>query len=305
MIRQLHAFLLLLLLLPVTHAMAATDVISVDYLPLQEAAMAARSQLSADGSVGILASRRMLLVDDDDAHLQKVRALLKRLDVRSQQYTLHVTIEDALSNQNKQMQVGGSANFGTLPGGWVQLRLQDQRNRSMNSQQFSLRLSAGQPASMEIGTLEPIEETRIWLSSYGLIQANSVTMTPITSGFHVTARPAGADQVHLRITPWMQRQRDAQLQGQQEMLLDLGNSGAPATPPGQTANMRLNARPVINAGRTIEISGAATEVTVHKGEEVEIAASHGEANRLVEALLSRYSSTGQRQFVIRLRVDTE
>ncbi|EAU55221.1 hypothetical protein [Mariprofundus ferrooxydans] len=305
MIRRLYTFLLLLMLLPATQAMAATDVITIDYLPLQEAAMAARSQLSPDGSVGILASRRMLLVDDDEAHLKKVRALLKRLDVRSQQYTLHLTIEDVLSNRNSQAQMSGSANLGNLPGGWVQLRLQDQRNRSMNSQQYSLRLSAGQPASMEIGTLEPIEETRVWLSSYGLMQVNSVTMTPITSGFHVTARPAGADQVHLRITPWMQRQQDVQLQGQQEMLLGLGNSSAPATPPGQTANMRLNARPVIKAGRRINISGAATEVTVHKGEEVEIAASHGEANRLGEALLSRYSGTGQRQFVIRLKIDTE
>ena len=293
---------LLLLLLPVTPAMAATDVISVDYLPLEEAATVARSQLSADGSVGILASRRMLIVDDDEAHLQKVRALLKRLDVRAEQYTLHMSIMDVASRTDTQTQLSGSANLGNLPGGWVQLRLHNQHNSSSSSQQFSLRLSAAEPASMEIGTLQPVEETRLWLSAYGITQARSVTMVPITSGFRVLARPAGSEQVHLRIVPWMQRQ-DMQLQGQHEILMELGSTNAPATPPGQVGRMQLEARPVITQPKRIEISGAATELTISKGEEVEIAASSGEANQLGHALLSRYSSIGKRQFVIRLKID--
>jgi len=299
---RFYYYLLLLLLLPVTHAVAATDVISVDYLPMEEAAAVARSQLSADGSVATLASRRMLIVDDDEAHLKKVRALLKRLDVGSQQYTLHMTMRDVTSRTDKQAQVSGSADLARLPGGWVQLRLQNQHNSSMSSQQFSLRLSAGRPGSMEIGTLEPAEETRLWLSAYGITQARSVNLVPITSGFQVVARPAGADQVHVRIVPWMQRQ-DMQLQGQHEMLLDLGSTQAPATPPGQTGNMRLNASPVVTPARRIEIGGAATEVTLNRGEEMEIAASTGEARQLGNALLSRNSSIGKRQFVMRLKID--
>jgi len=294
--------LLLLLLLPVTHAMAATDVISIDYLPLEEAAAVARSQLSADGSVGTLASRRMLIVDDDEAHLQKVRALLKRLDVRAEQYTLHMSMLDVASRTDTQTQLGGSANLGNLTGGWVQMRLHNQHDGSSNSQQFSLRLSAAEPASIEVGTLQPLEETRLWLSAYGITQARSVTMVPITSGFRVTARPAGSDQVHLRIVPWMQRQ-NVQLQGQHEILLELGSTNAPATPPGQVGNMQLDARPVISQAKSIEISGAATELTIRKGEEVEIAASSGEANQLGHALLSRYTSIGKRQFVMRLKID--
>ncbi|MDX8405663.1 MAG: type II and III secretion system family protein [Mariprofundus sp.] len=302
MMRLLLRSVLLLLLLPVPCALAATEVINVDYLPLQEAASVARSQLSADGSVAILASRRMLIVDDDADHLEKVRALLKKMDVGAQQYTLHMTMADMAQRSGSQTQLSGQANLGRMAGGWVQVSLQSRHSNSSSSQQFSLRMSAGQPASMEVGTIEPVQQTQQWLSAYGVVSTRSVELVPITSGFTVSARPVGTGQVHLRITPWMQRQ-DAQLQGQHEILMDLGNTQTPATPPGQLGNMRLDARPVIHSGRRINISGAATELTINTGEEVILAASSGEAKQLGSALLSGNSSVGKRQFVMRLRID--
>ncbi|TLS68584.1 type II and III secretion system family protein [Mariprofundus erugo] len=296
-----HLFLLLLVLLPLTSARAATDVVTVDYLPLEEAAAAVRSQLSPAGTVSALASRRMLVIDDDESHLQKARALLKRLDSAPEQYTVRMTLADSSSNRDSRRDISGSAQAGALPGGWMRIQMHNQQNQSMNSQQFSLLLSAGQPASMEVGTIEAVADTRTWLSAYGIVQAQGVELIPVTSGFRVNARPAGNDQVHIRITPWMQRMT-TQVQGQHEILIDLGSTAAPGLPPGQVDNMRMNATPTTQSQR-IDISGAATELTIPVNEEVEIAASNGEASQLGEALLSRYSSTGRRNFVIRISVN--
>jgi len=293
----LRAFFLCLLL-PAMQAVAATEIINVDYVPLQEAAAAARSQLSADGSVAILTSRRILIVDDDQAHLRKVRALLKRLDVHAQQYTLHMSMQDI--DQRRDRLAQANANIRSLPGGWLRLHLQDQQDSSMNNQRYLLHLSANQTASMEIGTLEPVDQTRLWLSGYGVVQAHSINLIPITSGFNVTARPAGADQVHVRITPWMQR-RHAHMQGQHDILLGFGNTQTSGM--GQLGNRQVYTGARLQPGRRIEISGAATELTLHTGQEVEIAASTGEARQLGNALLSRHSSIGKRQFVIRLKID--
>lgn len=296
----MKCYLALLLLLLPSPVLAATDILTVDYLPMEEAAAVVRSQLSATGTVSVLASRRMLVIDDDDSHLQKVRALLKQLDSAPEQYTVRMTLSDSSSNRDSRRDISGGAQAGALPGGWMRIQMHNQHDQSSNSQQFSLLLSAGQPASMEVGTIEPVADIRTWLSAYGIVQSQGVELIPVTSGFRVNARPAGHDQVHIRITPWMQRMSH-QVQGQHEVLIDLGSTNAPGMPPQQVGHMQLNATPATQTQR-IDISGAATELTIPVNEEVEIAASNGEANQLGEALLSRYSTIGRRDFMIRISV---
>ena len=155
---------------------------------------------------------------------------------------------------------------------------------------------------METGTLRSFSlATRQWLSGYGVVQINSVEMIPVTSGFHITASPAGNNQVRVRIVPWMQR-TVAQVQGQHEILIDLGATNNPATPPSSTANMRLNAQPGLKEQPIIELAGAATEVVIPIDQSVTLAAANREARSLGNALLSRFSSVGKRQFIMRLRV---
>jgi hypothetical protein len=67
--------------------------------------------------------------------------------------------------------------------------------------------------------------------------------------------------------------------------------------------LRLNASPRLKNQQVIELAGAATELIVAVGEEVTIAASNHEAEKLGNAFLSRHSSAGRKQFVIRLMVD--
>ncbi|MDQ6993895.1 MAG: type II and III secretion system family protein [Mariprofundus sp.] len=298
----LRSLSLVLMLFTAATAFAASDVVSIDYLPLQEAAAIARSQLSTHGKVAVVASRRILIISDDASHLKKAKKLLKKMDVVAQQYSLKLTMQDISSRVEKQTQARVNVSPAALPGGWFKLKIKNKHSHHGNSRQFTLRLSAGQAASMEVGTLAPTGVVRQWLSGYGVVERRSVELESISSGFVVMARPAGADHVHLRITPWMQH-ADGEVQGRQEMLLGLGTTQSPATPPTAVGNLRFNGTPTMKPARRIQISGAATELTLKRGEEVEIAASSGEASHLGQALLSRYSTIGKRQFVMRLKID--
>lgn len=285
-------------------AQAATETVSIHFLPMQEAAAAARSQLSATGQAAIIKSRRLLILNDDQAHIKKAMELLKQLDQMPAQYTAHVFIEEVEESDNNRAGIA-SAHIkpGELPGGWLRVRMANRINRSGNRQSFQLRITANKPGIFEVGNIQPTQlETRQWLSGYGLIRQNSIELVPITSGFRILLWPADEEKVHVRLVPWMQR-ASQQLQGQEEMLLDLGSTNTPATPPTNSAALRLNASPRLQKQPLIELAGAATELTVSAGEEVTIAASDHEAEMLGHVLLSRHSGTGNRQFIIRLKVD--
>jgi len=255
-------------------AFAATDIIEVYFLPMQEAADVARSQLSGNGKVAVIPSRHMLLIDDDPAHIQKAKAWLKRLDYPPGQYTAYVSIEDIRSGTNNTSNVSGYVVLETLAGGWLKVKLQHQQFRSGQRQSFQLRVSSNHSGSIETGVIRSYSrETRLWLSRYGVVYANSVELVPVTSGFNITATPAGADKVRVKITPWMRRAIENRLSSDE----------APV----------------------IEIAGAATELIIPVDKSVTIAASNQEAGKLATALLSRSSSTGKRQFVIHLRVSKQ
>lgn len=285
-------------------AQAATETVSIHFLPMHEAAEVARSQLSTTGKIAIMKSRHLLILNDDQAHIKKAMALLKRLDQMPAQYTAHVHIEEVEESRSSGTGISSARiDLGKLPGGWLRVRLNSQHRRSGNRQNFQLRITASEPGSFEVGNIQPTQlQTRQWLSGYGLIRQNSIELVPITSGFKILLWPAGENQVRVRLVPWMQR-ASQQLQGQEEMLLDLGSTTTPATPPSNSAALRLNASPRLQNQPVIEMAGATTELTVTVGEEATIAASSHEAEILGHALLSRRSGSGSKQFVIHLRVN--
>ena len=215
---------LLLLCAMSTSALAATEAIEIYFLPLSEASEAARSQLSANGKIAPIPSRRLLVIEDDIAHINKAKALLKKLDQPTPQFSAMVEIEDIDSKTISSASLSGAVSIRKLSGGWIQLASGQQKRSIGNRQKHQLRISAAQPGRIETGIIRSFtRETRLWLSGYGIIQANSVEMIPITSGFSVTAWPVGKDQVRVRITPCMQRM-DTQLTGQHAMLIDLGTA---------------------------------------------------------------------------------
>ncbi|MDQ6982614.1 MAG: type II and III secretion system family protein, partial [Mariprofundus sp.] len=187
-------------------AFAATDIIEVYFLSMQEAVDVARSQLSENGKVAVIPSRHVLLIDDDSVHINKAKAWLKRLDHPPGQYTAYVNIEDVSSETNNASNASGYVALGKLAGGWLKVKLQHQQQRSSRRQSFQLRISSNHPGSIETGVIRSYsQETRLWLSGYGVVRVNSVELIPLTSGFNIAVSPAGTDQVRVRIVPWMKR----------------------------------------------------------------------------------------------------
>lgn len=258
----LLAIALLLATLPFVRADTAT--IDIHFLTMQEAAELARSQLSPQGRVMALASRRLLVVDDDTDHVAAVRALIRRLDVPGR--TLHVQLRMSSTTHHAaaQLAVRGMV----MPDGWVRLFVGqtslDRRELGM----YMLRLVSGDSGRIEAGTIQPVEvETRQWLVAHGIGQATSVTLVPVTAGFSVSARLAG-DRAHLRLQPWLSRMQ--------------GGS---------------DERPVI------AIADADTELDVPLGQWVTIGAVQSSARAFGRALLSGRHSVAGQDLLIRVRVD--
>ncbi|PCI42222.1 MAG: type II and III secretion system family protein [Proteobacteria bacterium] len=278
---------------------AATETIGVYFMPLHEAAQAVKTQLSSEGKVIEINSKRMLLIDDKAAYIKKAKSLLKKLDRPAAQLTVQLKIENMSSLQESS--VAGSISMSPLSGGWVQLAVGQKSQRVSNRSSYQLRVSANQPGRIETGTIQSFSrETRRWLSAYGVVEERSIALIPITAGFYVRARLVGNGLVHVRIIPWMKRATHSGLNDNQDVLVGLGANVTPAIPDSYL-RYNSNPKPKRNRGE-ISIAGAATELTIALGEEVSIAAVDHEAEQLGKVLLGRYSNIGKRQFVIRLKV---
>jgi len=277
---------------------AATEALEVYFLPLHEASDAVKTQLSSEGKVVEINSKRMLLVDDKDAYIKKAKALLKRLDKPASQLTVQVKMEDI--SRLEERGIGAKAFISPLSGGWVKLAAGQQLRHTSHRSRYQLRVSANKPGRIEAGVIQSFNrETRRWLSGYGVIEQRSIELIPISTGFYVRARLATNGLVHVRITPWMKRVLHEGVNNNQNVLIDLGKNGEPVIP---NSYLRYNANPKSRQNQEITIAGAATELTVRLGEEVTIAAVDREAEMLAKVLLGRYSKTGKRQFVMRLKV---
>jgi len=283
-----------------TEAQAQTEVISVFHLPLAEAQDAVRSQLSAQGTVVSMPSRRILVVDDDAAHVRKAKELLSKLDQPLVQYRAMVEIISKQSSSANALSVSGAAG---LKGGWVQVRMDDGSSRNSSTQSYQLQVSSGSPGHIEAGQVYILPSTRVWLQGLGIV--DSATQVPITGGFDIVVESAGAGMAHVRVRPWLSQLQQGTVSGSNELLLDMGSAANPATPPGNPANapVRLNAQPqMATQNQRIDVLGAATELTIPLDQEISIAAVNGDAREMARALLYGRSQAGSQEMVIRLRL---
>jgi len=301
LIRLPTKLLLIASLLLAGSVLAETAVLEINYLPLSEAESIVKSQLSPSGSVAAMPSRAILVVNDRAANIEQAKALLRRLDVQALQYSANLELLTLNDEQRHSLQTSAR-----LPGGWIRVSLNNQNSHISNRKNYTLSLTANNEGSIESGTIQPYrQQTKQWLAGYGVINAHSVELVPITSGFHATVRPAGNGMVNVRIVPWMRNLRGASpVQGGSEVLIDLGSANAPRQASNGAAAVRLNAHPSTQQqGGIIEIAGATTEVTIPVGETITIAANSEEAEILGDALLSSHATAGKQSFAIRLRVD--
>jgi hypothetical protein len=288
MLSRLRRLLMAGLLLFPALAMAGTEVVEVYHLPLSEAASAVQSQLSSHGQVRSMASRRMLIITDDAAHIAAAKALLKRLDTVPAQYRVQVEIVEVRDTQ----QQAAAVQSARLPGGWIELRLDRSLMQLSQRRRMQLRVTASQPGHIEAGELRPYRQ-RIWqwLAGYGVVPVDQVELVPVTSGFDIEVSKAGGDAVRVHLKPWMRRMAQT-APGENRTRIDLGQ-GRVTTTSRQQPNTR-------NA--PIAIRGAETELTLSLGESVTIAANQGESKLFSQALLGISSGGQATRLAIRLRV---
>jgi len=284
----LRALLLPLWLATAIAAHAETAVVEVYFLPLDEAETVVQGQLSPSGSVSAIASRRMLIIQDDAEHIDAATSLLRRLDARPVQYRATVEIL-----QSRQQLSQGASLQGVLPGGWLRVALSAADNRSGERRSYNLRLQSGQAGFIEAGEIVPVtSRVRSWLAGFGFEQTTQ--LVPVTGGFELRVVPLADDQVRVELHPWLRSLQASGQQGRAEVQIDAGGG----------VRGRLDSRPQQRrASGRIAVASADTVVTVPLGSEVTIAGVDGDANMLGEALLAGQSSAGGSRLVMRLKVE--
>lgn len=288
-------------LIPALHAKAETATLEVLHLSLQEASDAVKSQLSRQGTVAQLPSRRILIIQDDTGHIERARALLKQLDTPAPQLNVLVTMVEQETDAETELAVSSIA----LPGGWVRLQADHKMRGNNNSQRFRLRVTSGKYGRIEAGHIRTVRPAvRHFISHYGMADAPDLALIPITAGFDVQARLVGKNSVRLHIHPWFERERQkTDIQAQIEILPDLGSTDNTLKPPDTHAPVRLNIQPQRPTHiKHITITEADTELTVRLGETITLAAAHQTAKDFGNAILAYHATVANRLILLHLTV---
>ncbi|WP_213878660.1 secretin N-terminal domain-containing protein [Pseudomonas sp. dw_358] len=180
MLRSLLAILLLALCLP---ALAATQVIPLNYRTADDMLPIARNFIGRDGNVSAYGNQ--LIINADPARIADLTALLGQLDKPARRLLISVDTSDSNDQNSGGYSVNGNQGrviqYGTA-------------NRTGGVQQ--VQASEGTPALIQVGQSVPLTSSQT--DSYGYSQ-NSTQYRNVTQGFYVTASVTG-DIVHLSIS---------------------------------------------------------------------------------------------------------
>lgn len=299
-------------------AWAETATVNVFYLPLQEAADLAKSQLSSDGRVAQLPSRRVLVIQDDAKHVRQAKAILKQLDVPVSQLSVQVDMDERESDSGAQL-TGSTA----LSGGWVRLKTKSRweaaddsgsvrfqagstSQQDWHTHHFSLRLASGKRGHIEAGEIRVARpEVRETLVHYGMEDSTDLALIPITAGFDVRATLIDDTHARLHIRPWFSHtEQKTDVEAKTEILLDLGSTSAPQQPPGTSAPMRANITPAVpKKTQYVRVADAETDLVVELDKPVILAAATDAARTFSQALLSTRFNTSDYMFRMRIQVN--
>ncbi len=302
MMRRLRFLFAALMLATAGIAHAETATIDVHHITPGEAAQLAQTQLSSTGHIVVLSSRRTVVIDDDAKHVAAARALIRRLDVAAPSFQVELQIDTVSHDDIASLTAHGQS----MPGGWLRLHADAASLDTYSEKDLELRISANHGGRIETGTIQPITaETRQWLAAHGISESETVALVPITSGFNIEARMARDGQAHVALHPWIRRQQQGGgVSGQMQVLIGLGTTGTPQTPPSTTAPaMRIYGEPSSATDlNEIRISEADTDLNVPLDQWVTIGAVRASASSFGQAMLSSQPNGGTMDVLIRLRV---
>lgn len=168
-----------LLLALSANALAATEVVPVNYRTSDEMLPVARDFIGQDGSVKAYGNQ--LIVTAESRRIEELRALLSQLDVAARRLLISVDTSDNADQSGNGVNRGRVINYGTA-------------SREGGVQQ--VQTSEGSPALIQVGQSVPLTTSRT--DSYGYSQSETQYRN-VTQGFYVTASVTG-DIVHLSIS---------------------------------------------------------------------------------------------------------
>lgn len=176
-------------------AMAATEVVPLNYRTSDDLLPVARSFLGKEGTVS--AFQNQLIVNAEPEKIQALRSLISQLDKASRRLLISVDTSDSNDQNDQDYATNGSVQ---TQNGDVNVRSQtqiirsDTDNREGGVQQ--VQANEGTPAFIQVGQAVPLTTSQI--DPYGHAQ-NQTQYRNVTQGFYVTASLTG-ETVHLSIS---------------------------------------------------------------------------------------------------------
>lgn len=176
-------------------AIAATEVIPLNYRTSDDLMPAVKSFLGSEGSVNAYGNK--LIVSAEPGKLSELHDLLAQLDTAPKRLLISVDTSDNTLQSDQGYSVNGtirSQNGGVTADGKTRIINYGTASRDGGVQQ--VQANEGTPALIQVGQSIPI--TNVQTDSYGYAQTNTQYRN-VTRGFYVTASITG-DVVHLNIS---------------------------------------------------------------------------------------------------------
>lgn len=192
---------LLVFRLPVLADDRVMEIITLQNRPAAEIQPALTPLLDATDVVS--ASGFDLIVKTTPERLENILALIEQLDKR--QHNLLISViqnsHKTADELNAEASVMISSNKIRMQG-----MLADTRDISQQHSTQQLRTLEGRAAHIQTGQQRPIEQTTVYNSGYGYPGVSTTTqMQEASSGFAVTPRLSGSNEVIIDIAPWSDR----------------------------------------------------------------------------------------------------
>ncbi|WP_437880894.1 secretin N-terminal domain-containing protein [Pseudomonas sp. LRF_L74] len=194
------AFLLLALLS--AQALAATELIPLNYRSADEMLPIVQSALEGQGKAN--AHGNQLIINAAPEKIAEIRTLLQQLDTPARRLLISLDTSESGQTDSSGYSVNGSARIGSVDiqtgrgevGGRDQVRIINRSTASRDGGFQQIQATEGYPALIQVGQSVPLTSTSV--GPYGQVISNTEYRN-VTQGFYVTATLTG-QTVHLSVS---------------------------------------------------------------------------------------------------------
>jgi len=191
-----------LLLLVSVPALAATEIIRLQYRMAEEMLPMAHSVLGDAGRVNAYGDQ--LIVNAPAAHIEELRDLLKQLDTPPRRLLISIDSSDSSTGERRGYRVDGSLGTGNVEiqagrgqvHGENRIRILNRSTDGHGGALQQIQATEGYPALIQSGQSVPLRDTQV--GPYGQVYRET-RYRDVTRGIYATARISG-DIVHVTLS---------------------------------------------------------------------------------------------------------